>query len=141
DFYEDLAELLAEPGIDAVVVGTPTSAHKDVIIAAARAGKHIFTEKVIAATLEETVEIVREVQASGVTFVVSMWRLDEAYTEAISNILKRGLLGTITQVRIRDGQPLGVPTKEHPGGLLPERFYNVNESMGGALISYAIRST
>lgn len=133
-FYEDLDELLAEQEIDAVVVDTPTSAHKDVIIAAARAGKHIFTEKVIAATLQEAAEIVREVEASGVTFMVSMWRSDEAYTEAVTNILDRGLLGTITQLRIRDGHPLGVPTEEQPRGFLPEQFYNVEESVGGALI-------
>ncbi|MDR6417616.1 Gfo/Idh/MocA family oxidoreductase [Pseudarthrobacter sulfonivorans] len=133
-FYDDLGELLANPEIDAVVVDTPTSAHKDVIIAAARAGKHIFTEKVIAPTLQDTQEIVREVAASGVTFMVSMWRSDEAYTEAITNILNRGLLGTITQLRIRDGHPLGVPTPEHPRGYLPEQFYNVKESLGGALI-------
>jgi 1,5-anhydro-D-fructose reductase (1,5-anhydro-D-mannitol-forming) len=133
-FYENLDELLAEPEIDAVVVDTPTSAHRDVIIAAARAGKHIFTEKVIAATLKETEEIVREVEASGVAFMVSMWRSDEAYTEAITDILNRGLLGTITQLRIRDGHPLGVPTEEQPRGFLPEQFYNAEESLGGALI-------
>jgi 1,5-anhydro-D-fructose reductase (1,5-anhydro-D-mannitol-forming) len=133
-FYEDLDELLAEPEIDAVVVDTPTSAHRDVIIAAARAGKHIFTEKVIAATLKETEETVREVEASGVAFMVSMWRSDEAYTEAIADILDRGLLGTVTQLRIRDGHPLGVPTEEQPRGFLPEQFYNVEESLGGALI-------
>ncbi|WP_442542658.1 Gfo/Idh/MocA family protein [Arthrobacter sp. KN11-1C] len=133
-FYEDLAELFAEPEIDAVVVDTPTSAHKDVIVAAARAGKHIFTEKVIAATLQDAEEIVREVAASGVTFMVSMWRSDEGYTEAITDILNRGLLGRITQLRIRDGHPLGVPTPEYPRGLLPEQFYNAEESLGGALI-------
>src|SRR4051794_1686190 len=49
-FYADLDELLAQPDIDGVVVTTPTSMHREVIVAAARAGKHIFSEKVIAAT-------------------------------------------------------------------------------------------
>src|SRR3712207_4975795 len=47
-FFEHLDEVLAQPNVDAVVVDTPTSSHREVIVAAARAGKHIFTEKVIA---------------------------------------------------------------------------------------------
>src|SRR5689334_21733477 len=42
-FYAQLDELLAQPNIDGVIVDTPTSMHRDVIVAAARAGKHIFT--------------------------------------------------------------------------------------------------
>ncbi len=56
-FFERLDEVLALPTVDAVVVDTPTTMHRDVMVAAARAGKHIFTEKVIAATLRETEEI------------------------------------------------------------------------------------
>src|SRR5690348_5705393 len=43
-FYSDLNELLAQPDIDGVIVTTPTNIHRDVMVAAARAGKHIFTE-------------------------------------------------------------------------------------------------
>jgi len=52
-FYESLDDLLALPEIDAVIVDAPTSMHRDVMVAAARAGKHIFTEKVLAPTLAE----------------------------------------------------------------------------------------
>src|SRR6185312_11751686 len=56
-FYADLQELLAQPDIDGVIITTPTNIHRDVMVAAARAGKHIFTEKVIAATLHEAKDI------------------------------------------------------------------------------------
>ena len=52
-FEASLPTLLARDDIDAVVVVTPTNQHRDVMIAAARAGKHIFTEKVLASTLCE----------------------------------------------------------------------------------------
>ena len=62
-FHEDLAELLARPDIDGVIVTTRTSAHPEVIIAAAAAGKHIFTEKVLALTPAEAQQIVEAVDA------------------------------------------------------------------------------
>jgi predicted dehydrogenase len=134
EFIAELDDLLGRQDIDAVVVDTPTSAHRDVIIAAAKAGKHIFTEKVIAATVSETEQIVAAVEEAGVTFMVSMWRSDEGYAHAVKDVIDRGTLGTITQVRVRDGHPLGLPTSEMPRGFLPEHFYNVPEAQGGALI-------
>jgi len=134
DFHADLNELLARDDIDAVVVDSPTNIHRDVIIAAARAGKHIFTEKVIAATQRETEEIIREVDAAGVAFVTSMWRSDEAYATAIKEIIDRGVLGEITELRIRDGHPMGLPSKEFPNGFLPPHFWSATEAQGGALI-------
>lgn len=44
-FYESLDELLKQDGIDAVIVDTPTNLHRDVMVKAAAAGKHIFTER------------------------------------------------------------------------------------------------
>jgi myo-inositol 2-dehydrogenase/D-chiro-inositol 1-dehydrogenase len=43
--YADYDALLAHPGLDAVFLVTPTSLHADQIIAALRAGKHVFCEK------------------------------------------------------------------------------------------------
>ncbi|MBI2316474.1 MAG: Gfo/Idh/MocA family oxidoreductase, partial [Betaproteobacteria bacterium] len=41
----DLARVLADPLVDAVALATPHSQHADQVIAAARAGKHVFVEK------------------------------------------------------------------------------------------------
>jgi predicted dehydrogenase len=43
--YDSYEQILADADIDAVVLATPHSAHSEQIIAAARAGKHVFTEK------------------------------------------------------------------------------------------------
>jgi 1,5-anhydro-D-fructose reductase (1,5-anhydro-D-mannitol-forming) len=108
--------------------------HRDVIVAAARAGKHIFTEKVLAATLHEAEAIVREVEAAGVVLTVSMWRSDEAYATAVKEILDSGVLGAITQVRVRDGHGFALPTAEHPDGYLPANFWDPGTTQGGVLI-------
>ena len=86
-FHADLAELLARPDVDGVIVTTRTTAHRDVIIAAAEAGKHVFTEKVLALTPTEAREIVDAVERRAVKLVVSLPRLSHGYTLAIRDIL------------------------------------------------------
>lgn len=127
-YYAKLDEMLANPDIDAVIVDAPTDRHEDIITAAANAGKHIFTEKVLAPTVEEAERILKEIKRNEVKLTVSLPRLNDGYTLAIQDILKQGLLGQITYVRVR---------LSHNGaiaGWLPEHFYNLQQCAGGALI-------
>jgi len=127
-FFADLDELLAKDEIDAVVVDTPTNMHRDVMVKAAEAGKHIFTEKVIAPTVAEVDEILAAVQKANVKLTVSLPRLNDPSTLAIQQILEQGVLGKVTLVRAR---------LSHNGataGWLPEHFYNLEQCGGGALI-------
>lgn len=127
-FFESLDELLAQPDIDAVVVDTPSNMHRDVMVKAANAGKHIFTEKVLATTIREANEIVAAVEKAGVKLTVSLPRLNDGYTLAIQEVLEQGLLGELTLVRAR---------LSHGGAVanwLPAHFYNLEQTGGGALI-------
>ncbi len=128
-FHEDLAELLARPDLDGVVVTTPTSAHREVIVAAARAGKHIFTEKVLAPTPAECRDILSAVDRSGVRLVVSLPRLAHEYTLAIRRLLAERRLGDLTLARVR---------LSHDGAIgrrwLPAHFFDAATTGGGALI-------
>lgn len=127
-FYESLDDLLAESDIDAVIVDTPTNLHRDVMVKAALAGKHIFTEKVIAPTLKEVNEILAAVEKTGVKLTVSLPRLNDNYTQAIQSVLAEGILGQLTLVRVR---------LSHNGataGWLPAHFFNLEQCGGGALI-------
>lgn len=133
-FYDDLNELLAQPDIDAVIVDTPTNMHRDVMVTAAKAGKHIFTEKVVATTLKECNEILAAVEASGVKLTVSLPRLNADYTLAVQDILQQGLLGDVTLVRTRLSHNGAVPSERGPEGWLPAHFYNAEQCGGGAMI-------
>jgi 1,5-anhydro-D-fructose reductase (1,5-anhydro-D-mannitol-forming) len=133
-FYETLAELLAQPDIDGVIIGTPTNVHRDVLIAAAQAGKHIFTEKVIASTQHECNEIVAAVEQAGVKLTVSLPRLNAGYTQAIREIIDRQLLGKLTLVRVRLSHNGAISTAENPAGWLPEHFFHLEQCAGGAMI-------
>src|SRR5215831_20176169 len=55
--YNGHLDLLADKQVDAVVVVTPTSTHKDVVIDAAHAGKAIFCEKPLSLSLADALEI------------------------------------------------------------------------------------
>jgi predicted dehydrogenase len=129
DFHADLGELLARPDVDGVVVTTPTSAHRDVILAAARARKHIFTEKVLALTPAQVRQILAAVERNRVKLTVSLPRLSDGYTLAIRKVLAQGRLGDITLVRVR---------LSHDGALgrpwLPAHFFDPDETGGGAMI-------
>ena len=133
-FEGDLAALLARDDVDAVIVDTPTNMHRDVMIAAARAGKHIFTEKVLAPTVRECNEILAAVEQAGVKLTVSLPRLNAGYTQAIQAILARGQLGDLTLVRTRLSHDGAIRTAENPSGWLPEHFFNLEQCAGGAMI-------
>jgi predicted dehydrogenase len=133
-FYDDLDALLARPDIEAVIVDTPTDRHRDVMVAAAQAGKHVFTEKVIASTLREANQILAAVERSGIKLTVSLPRLNAGYTQAIQEILAAGRLGTPTLVRARLSHNGGLPTADNTNGWLPAHFYDLQQCAGGALI-------
>lgn len=81
--YVDYHDLLADHEIQGVIVATSTSTHRDVVIAAAAAGKAIFCEKPTALTLAATDEMLAAVNQAGVMFQVGfMRRFDKAYVEA-----------------------------------------------------------
>ncbi|MFD2080666.1 Predicted dehydrogenase [Actinopolymorpha cephalotaxi] len=128
-FHENLADVLARDDVDAVIVDTPTNIHPEVISAAARAGKHIFTEKVLALTVRECNEILAEVDKAGVTLILSLPRLYHGYTQAIREVLESGHLGELALVRTRlsHGGAVGE-------GWLPEHFYDPEQCGGGALV-------
>ncbi|WP_394768533.1 Gfo/Idh/MocA family protein [Lacisediminihabitans sp.] len=127
EFVGDLDELLARPDIDAVTVTTSTNVHRDIMVKAANAGKHIFTEKLLAPTVAEAEEILAAADANDVKVVVSLPRLYDGYTQAIRTVIDGGGLGRITYSRVRLSHGGAV------SGWLPERFFDRQTAIGGAL--------
>ncbi|HEV8698124.1 MAG TPA: Gfo/Idh/MocA family oxidoreductase [Candidatus Limnocylindrales bacterium] len=128
-FHDDLTELLAVPELDGVIVTTPTNAHRAVMVAAADAGKHIFTEKVLALTPADCQAILDAVERKEVTLTVSLPRLAHGYARAIRAVLDDKRLGEVTLVRTR---------LSHDGALgegwLPAHFFDRERAGGGALV-------
>ncbi len=65
--YHDLDAMLADPEVDVVTIGTPSGAHMEPAVAAARAGKHIIVEKPLEITLKRCDKIIAECEKAGVT--------------------------------------------------------------------------
>jgi predicted dehydrogenase len=66
----DAAAVIADPGVDAVVISTPTVTHYDLAAAALRAGKHALVEKPIATTAAEADDLCRLAAAAGRVLMV-----------------------------------------------------------------------
>jgi 1,5-anhydro-D-fructose reductase (1,5-anhydro-D-mannitol-forming) len=132
EFVPDLGALLARDALDAVIVTTETSRHVDVMVRAAAAGKHIFTEKVLAPTVAEARAIIAAADTSGVRLVVSLPRLYTGYTAALAEVLEQGLLGRLVYGRVRLSHDGAVASGDEPGWL-PERFFDAKDAIGGAL--------
>lgn len=95
----DYHDLLNDPRIDGVIVATPTSTHRDIVIEAAHAGKAIFCEKPTALTLSATDEMLKAVDQAGVLFQVGfMRRFDHAYVGAKRKI-DEGVIGEPVTIR------------------------------------------
>jgi len=62
----DLKEMLADPAVDVVTIGTPSGAHMEPAVAAARAGKHVIVEKPLEITLRRCDRIIDECRKAGV---------------------------------------------------------------------------
>ena len=133
-FEQDLEAVLSHPEIDAVIVNTPTNLHKEVIIAAANHKKHIFTEKILAFSVEECEEIYQAVQDADVEIMVSLPRLTDNNYLYAEKAIQEGWIGKLTMIRCRLAHNGAVINEGDTTGWLPERFFNKEQTGGGAMI-------
>jgi predicted dehydrogenase len=91
----DYAAALADPQVDAVVLATPHSMHTEQIVAAARAGKHVFTEKPLGLDSASARRAAQACADAGVTLGVGYnWRFQPAL-QAIRRMIDEGALGRV----------------------------------------------
>ena len=92
-WFTDYRELLANNAVEAVFVTSPTSTHREVVIAAAEAGKAIFCEKPIALTLEDTDQMLATIDRTGVMFQAGFMRRFDAGYVAAKKQIEAGTIG------------------------------------------------
>lgn len=127
-FEADLAAACARDDVDGVVVDAPTNRHPEVMIAAAEAGKHIFTEKVMALTVAECDEIAAAVREAGVKFCISMPQRCSSTSQFAKQVADEQTIGDVTVLRARVA---------HNGSVadwLPPHFYDPIACGGGAMM-------
>jgi len=95
----DWKEMVRRDDIDMIDISAPSIAHRDVAVAAAENGKHIFCEKPLAFTVEEGVEMVRAAQEAGVKHMIGFnYRRVPALALA-RQLIDEGRIGRVHHVR------------------------------------------
>ena len=97
--YTDLDDMLRQADIDAVDICTGHAHHAAQSIAAAKAGKHVLTEKAMAHTLPGCREMIAAADAAGVTLMVAQHLRYSPEAEAAKQLIDNGQLGDIQAAR------------------------------------------
>ena len=92
-------ELIADPEVDAVVIVTPTKFHREIAVAAARAGKHILCEKPMAMNSAECGEMIAAAAAAGVNLQIGFMRRFAPAFHDIKRRIDSGEIGDVVMVR------------------------------------------
>jgi predicted dehydrogenase len=108
DLRDDYAELLSDNSIDAIVLATPHTQHEDQIVAAAKAGKHVFTEKPFTLSKASAERAVAAIRDAGVTVALGHNRRFFKNTETMKAIVESGELGTLLHIDGNQSSDLGV---------------------------------
>ncbi|MDU7477628.1 MAG: Gfo/Idh/MocA family oxidoreductase [Paenibacillus macerans] len=95
----DWKQVVARDDIDLIDINAPSDAHKEIALAAAKAGKHIFCEKPLALSLEDAREMLEAAEAAGVTHMVGFnYRFSPA-VKLVKKLVESGRLGQIYHFR------------------------------------------
>jgi myo-inositol 2-dehydrogenase/D-chiro-inositol 1-dehydrogenase/scyllo-inositol 2-dehydrogenase (NAD+) len=119
-YYGDFDEALQNEEFEAVCIGAPTFVHAEAIIRAARAGKHIFTEKPLSITVEEAELIKTVLKENKVKLQIGfMRRFDKNFLRA-KELLEAGAIG----------RPILIKSVGRGPGLPPEWYADLAKSNG-----------
>ena len=94
--YDSLDTMLADPQVDVVSVCTPSGAHQEPAVAAARAGKHVIIEKPLEVTLRRCDRIIRECDKHGVKLGVVFQSRFHAAAGRLKRAVDIGRFGRLT---------------------------------------------
>jgi len=128
--YSDYRQMLKDKDIDVVDIGIPNDLHCQVVVDAAKAGKHIIIEKPLCVTLEEADEMIDACKKAGVLLMYAEELLFAPKYVRAKELIAEGAIG----------EPfLAKQSEEHPGPHMPF-FWDVNRSGGGVLLDMGCHS-
>jgi predicted dehydrogenase len=97
--HSDWRKLIDDPAIDIISITTPNTLHKEMAIAAARAGKHVHCEKPLAPSVAEAEEMMKAAEAAGVKTQVGYNYIKNPVLKLARQMIEAGELGEITGFR------------------------------------------
>lgn len=131
----DWRELVTHDEIDLVCVTGPNFIHRDVAVAAAEAGKHLWVEKPAGRNAAETAEIVAAVEAAGVQAATGFNYRNVPAVDRAREIIASGRIGSVEHTVVR----FLADYSADPDAALSWRFQNEFSGSGvlGDLVSHA----
>jgi len=141
----DVDAVLADPGVDVYFDAQVTSRRAAALTSAIKAGKHIFTEKPTAETLDQAVELARLARDAGVTAGVVHDKLYLPGLVKLRRLVDEGFFGRVLSLRGEFGywvfegdvQPAQRPSwnyrAEDGGGMTVDMFCHWNYVLEGLL--------
>lgn len=115
-------EIVADPGIDAVLIATPDHAHAEPAIAACLAGRHVYCEKPLSLTIAEGRAIANAAWSSGVRFQTGSQQRSEFshFFVRAAEAVRNGRIGALQRITIGIGAPpvpCDLPEQPLPPGI------------------------
>ncbi|OXY92842.1 Gfo/Idh/MocA family protein [Streptomyces diastatochromogenes] len=132
----DWREVAADPRVQAVSITAPNFLHREIGVAMARAGKHIWIEKPVGLTAEDAGAVADAVAKAGVQGTVGFNYRNAPAVSYARELIASGEIGTVTHVRIR----LFSDYAAHPEGALTWRYERGRGGSGvlGDLASHGV---
>ncbi|MFE8990233.1 Gfo/Idh/MocA family protein [Streptomyces collinus] len=132
----DWREVAADPRVEAVSITAPNFLHREIGVAMAEAGKHIWIEKPVGLTAEDARAVADAVAAAGVQGTVGFNYRNAPAVEAARELIASGEIGTVTHVRVR----LFSDYAAHPESALTWRYERERGGSGvlGDLASHGV---
>jgi predicted dehydrogenase len=116
--YRDWRDVAADPDVAVVSITAPNFLHREIGVAMAKAGKHIWIEKPVGLTADDARAVAEAVKEAGVAGAVGFNYRNAPAVAAAKEMIDGGELGTVTHVRFR----LFSDYAAHPEGALSWRF-------------------
>jgi len=98
--FDEYDEMLADPDLDAVIIATPDRFHAAQAVAAARAGKHVLTEKPMATSIEEARSMIDACACADVRLGVAYHLRWHAGHRRVRDLILGGAIGTPRHMRV-----------------------------------------
>jgi predicted dehydrogenase len=132
-FYQTLEDALVDPNVGAITVATPHPLHHTIALQAFQAGKHVLTEKPMAATLSQADEMIAGAQKAGVTLGVVFQHRFRPEVAKMHELLEAGELGRLYRTMLVQSS------------FRPQYYYDASSWLGtwaqagsGALLTQAV---
>jgi predicted dehydrogenase len=114
----DWREVVDDPRVQAVSITAPNFLHREIGVAMAEAGKHIWIEKPVGLSTADSSAVADAVGKAGVQGAVGFNYRNAPAVEAARDLIASGELGTVTHIRVR----LFSDYAAHPDGALTWRY-------------------